>query len=486
MSFIGRADLLRALAGEWHAIREDGRGRFLLVRGRRRVGKSRLIEEFRQRTPAPSVYYTATRQSPSRELRRFTRSFEGSTLPAAASLGGVSFPSWETALTVIGQGSTRDAPPIVVLDEFPYLVDTPDALARRASGGEDIEGVLQAVWDRTLSALPLMLVVVGSDVAMMENLATHGRPLFGRPTREMVVHPFTPLEVQGLTGLSAADALDAHLVVGGFPVLAGGWGAARGVSAYLRRTLADPNAPLVVSAERILDAEFPANLRAREVLEVIGAGETSFTRIQRRTEGMTAANLTSTLRALTAKRVVARDLPFGPRAPVEPRYRIADPYLRFWLRFIGPRRDELDRGRADIVCDEIEAAWTSFRGRAIEPVVREAVARLMPTDALPGARHVGGWWNRTNAIEVGLVGCERAEHPRRVAFIGSIKWRDRSPFVVGDRNALAAQLGTIPGTGAGTRLLAVSRSGVRATGLDAAFGPGDLVAAFGDGGPVTP
>jgi uncharacterized protein len=478
MSFIGRETLLQTLTADWEAVRADGRARFVLVRGRRRVGKSRLVEELLRRTEAPSLYFTATRQALPRELDRFRRVFGAADLPAAAALGEVGFPTWEAALGVIGHGAVRERPPIVVLDEFPYLVKTSRPGGRSTTTDEDIEGVLQTIWDRTLSRLPLLLVVVGSDLAMMDTLAIHGRPLFERPTRELVVDPFTPFEVQGLTGLSASAALDAQLVVGGFPLLAGGWGRAHGVHDYLRRELANPNSPLVVSAERILDAEFPADLRARDVLETVGSGETTFTTIQRRSESMTAAALTNTLKTLQAKRVVVRDLPYGPGAPSEPRYRVTDPYLRFWLRFIGPRRAELDRGRSDVVCDEIEASWMSYRGPAIELVIRDAVARILPCRELPDARYVGGWWNRTNSVEVDLVGGDRTANPRRVAFIGSIKWRERSPFTATDRNALVAQLARVPGTDATTRLVAVSRSGVTADGLDLALGPEELVNAY--------
>ncbi|WP_187363874.1 hypothetical protein [Streptomyces piniterrae] len=79
------------------------------------------------------------------------------------------------------------------------------------------------------------------------------------------------------------------------------------------------------------------------------------------------------LELLTTRRMVAAELPLSTKPSRETRYRIDDPYLRFWLSFIGPGIPAVERGRGDRVLDTIRMSWTSWRGRAIEPVIREAL-----------------------------------------------------------------------------------------------------------------
>ncbi len=71
---------------------------------------------------------------------------------------------------------------------------------------------------------------------------------------------------------------------------------------------------------------------------------------------------------------------------------MTDPYLRFWLQLLGPSMDEIERGRGDLTLARIRENWTSWRGRAGEPLIREALARMLPDGQLPAARVVGGYW----------------------------------------------------------------------------------------------
>lgn len=103
----------------------------------------------------------------------------------------------------------------------------------------------------------MLVVLIGSDEAMMRALSERGRPLYDR-LREMAVRPLSPAAVGELLDLPPAEALEACLAIGGFPVLATEWGAGRGLAAYLREALTDPTSFLVVSAERTLAADRPA------------------------------------------------------------------------------------------------------------------------------------------------------------------------------------------------------------------------------------
>lgn len=342
-----------------------------------------------------------------------------------------------------------------------------------------IEAILQLVWDRTIQRSPVLLIVIGSDRATMESLSQEGRPLYDRP-REMVVEPLSPAAVGDMLGLGPADAMDAHLVTGGFPVLALEWGSGNTLDEYLEDGLHDPTSFLVVSAERSLTAEFPAGARTRAVLSAIGADARANREILQRT-GLSGTVLQEALAVLVAKGVVDRMLPYSATAsPKTARYVVADPYLRFWLRFVGGANiDLIERGRGRVVLERLREAWPTHRGSAIEPLIRQAVERLLPDPRLGDAVHVGGFWTRNNAVEVDLVGGDRTPVASSIAWVGSIKWRETVPFTRGDTAALATSRALVPGTTDETTLVGVSRAGFeKRTGLDLELSPKDLIDAF--------
>jgi AAA+ ATPase superfamily predicted ATPase len=273
-------------------------------------------------------------------------------------------------------------------------------------------------------------------------------------------------------------ATDAYLVTGGYPRLLVEWRRGRSMWDFVAEQLSDENSDLVVVAQRVLSAEFPVEVQARSVLGAIGAGERTFKGIGG-SAGIQATPLSRALRTLRDdKRVVAMDLPVGVRAPDEPRYRVADPYLRFWLRFVEPGIADIARGRPDLAISRIRDSWSEYRGRAVEPIVRQALARLAASDPrLAGAGAVGGYWTRTNDPEIDLVGVDRFPNARRVCFVGSIKWKERAPFNAADLNTLLAVRARLP-SGNDAPVIAVSRSPVAAVGLDATFGPGELLSAW--------
>jgi len=231
-----------------------------------------------------------------------------------------------------------------------------------------------------------------------------------------------------------------------------------------------------VSAERSLAAEFPQQAQARTVLSAIGSGERTFSNIARAAGGISATPLQRALRLLAEKRVIAAELPLSTRPSKDRRYRVADPYLRFWLKLLGPAMPEIERGRGDLTLRRIRGSWTSWRGRTVEPLVREALARLLPAADLPAAPAIGGYWTRTNDVEIDIVGADRAPIAKELLFVGSIKWLENSPFDQHDLASLQRHRAAL--TPEPVPLVAVSRSGIACTGLDAAYGPADLLAAW--------
>lgn len=463
--FVGRDLQLLALQRELDLVRRGGSrpGRALMVRGRRRVGKSRLVEEFIHRAAVPHVYFTASMQKPEQELRLFAEEVAASDLPGATVFADVTPASWEAAMRLLAQALPTDTPSLVVLDELPYLI------------GQDpsYEGMLQKVFDRMLSQRPVLLVGIGSDLAMMAALNEYGRPFHQRAT-ELVVPPLTPLEVGEMLDLAPAESFDAFLVTGGLPLICNEWPPGTTLLGYLEEALSYSTSALLVSAERALAAEFPGDGQPRLVLETVGSGERTFSAIGQKAGNLQQASLSRTLTLLRNKSVVAADAPLSTRPSRETRYRVADAYLRFWLTFLGPHLPEIERGRGDRVLARIGQSWTSWRGRAVEPVIRESLARL-PAAArgqLDGI--VGGYWTRSNDPEVDLVVADRGPVARRVEAVGSIKWLESTPFDGHDLARLISHREKVPGATSETSLIVVSRAGTEVDGV-VALGPEQLL-----------
>lgn len=474
MRFVGRQSYLRWLDEEFERVDSSG-GRFLALRGRRQVGKSRLVTEWLSRRDHPHLYYQALDKPVEQELASFatavSRSSLGS-LPTVAASGAV-WPSWEAALDAVadagGGGPLGAGPGVVVIDELPYLIENDDSF----------EATLQAAWDHRLQHTGILLIVVGSDLSMMDAITSYGRPLYQRIDVQRQIRPLNVAEVGALLEVDPTTAFDTYLMIGGFPKVVASRAEHPDIQSFLETAMEDEAHPLVFTGQQTLMAEFPPHLSPRDILEAIGAGERSFGKIRTRA-GVSQRTLAKGLRQLQHKRVISSDDPccardIGNRS----RYTVVDPYLRFWLRFLADRIPDISRSRGDLVAADIGAAWQSYAGRAIEPLVRDAIERLLPDSRFGGARYLGSYWSRGNRVEVDLTGTTDAGGNDRIEFAGSIKWRERKPFDMTDAAELRELAPEVPGWDTTTRHVGVSRTGfTEEVDLDVALTPDDLIGAW--------
>ena len=153
------------------------------------MGKSALVTEFVRRSGVPSVYFAAAKGAPlTDELAQLTLAIAESDLPRASVARG----------------------------------NSPAALALLAAALPGGAGELQRIWDREVAGKPVLLILLGSDLAMMEQLTEHDQPYYARGT-EFVLHPLNPRDVSSMTGLNAFEAFDAYLISGGLPFIVRDW-----------------------------------------------------------------------------------------------------------------------------------------------------------------------------------------------------------------------------------------------------------------------
>ncbi|MEV6301640.1 ATP-binding protein [Actinoplanes sp. NPDC051861] len=482
--FVGRRSELELLNRQLDAIRRSGEGRAVAVRGRRQVGKSRLVQELCDRAGTPYCFYTAVKGASSTEaVGYFLRALRDSTL--LTSTGRDLLPSqppsggWGDMLRVLA-GVLPDEPSIMVLDELPWISEQ-DAT---------FDGHLQVAWDRLMAGKPVLLLLLGSDLHMMQRFTEYDRPFYGRATN-MLLGPFNLAETAAVTGLSGADAIDAHLITGGLPGIALEWAPGTPPTAFLHEEITNKTSALFTVPEQSLASEFPTPDTARRVLEAVGgAGSRTFSNIAAaagdRGGPVSSGTLSPLLhRLVEEKRILAVDKPLSTRPSKLARYRIADSNLRLYLAVLRDVHQLVLRDRMAAARSVLDGRWSTWRGNAVEPLVRDALAIAAGAGELPWSDtwEVGGWWNRQANPEIDLVGADRVPIASRIAFAGSIKWQD-GPFDRHHLDDLRGSAPLIPGFEPGSSgLVVVSRSGAQlpAGAVDLVWGPDDVVRAWSAG-----
>jgi hypothetical protein len=477
--FVGRTTELALLRKRLERVASSGSGVAVTIRGRRQVGKSRLVQEFCDGAGVPYLYLTATKgAAPSESLSTVLRELRESSLPVAPELlPEVAPATWADTLRTLA-AALPATPSVVVIDELPWLAEQDPVF----------DGALQVAWDRLLSGRPVLLLLLGSDVHMMERLTAYDRPFFGRADA-LVLGPLNPAEVGAALALPPAAAIDAQLICGGLPGILRSWPVGMPPMAFLEQECADPAAPVFGVAESALLGEFPSPDLARRALEAVGSGDRTQANIAatvaNRSGALSSGTLSPLLRQLVEeKRVLAVDQPLSTRPGRPALYRVADPNLRLYLAALREAQELSRRGRPGAAFELVTRRWSSWRGRAVEPLIRESLELAAASGRLPwpGVTTVGGWWNRRFDPELDLVGADRGPIAGRIDFVGSVKWLG-TPVDGRDVGAARHALPAVPGADTDrTGLVIASLSGrapdVDPRAADVWWSPDDVVTAW--------
>ena len=345
----------------------------VVVSGRRRVGKTALLDRFAD--GRRSVFLPGTRAPVHEALRRFEERLRGVLPPEPGDLLDLGhLQTWDAALGYL-LARTRDEPLLVVLDEFPYLCESDPSLP----------STLQARWDHRGEA-QLSVVLAGSHVALMDQLVAADAPLFGRADAHLRLAPFSWREAGLLCGGDdPATWLEAFVTVGGMPRYLQLWDPRHDALANLTELLDGPGAPLGDEGTVVLQELAPGSSAAR-VLELVALGADSFTAV-RTGVGLAPASTSEALSLLENLGLVDRLTPIGedPRRTKRVRYQIRDPFLRLWLSVVVPSREAFELGRGAGVLAANRDRLAASQQQAFAAVVR---------DWLGGQEHstCGPWW----------------------------------------------------------------------------------------------
>jgi AAA+ ATPase superfamily predicted ATPase len=384
--FIGRTQELSRLEQEFGTNRPS----LLIIYGRRRVGKSTLLREAAKNRP--HVLYQATRVTAALNL-------EALKVEIARSLGednllnGLS--DWLGVLTYLAR-KAEDVPGlVVVLDEFPYLVEVDPSLP----------SVLQKFWDSG-SPVPgrLNLALCGSLIAQMEGLLAERNPLYGRQTLAMNVQSLPLRDAAAFfPTYSAEDRILTYGIFGGIPFYLRLCDPGASPAENIVNLLLTDSGPLVDEPNVLLQSELRETQRYASILAAIADGCTKAGEINGRVRDIKdSVSLSPYMERLERMRLVraVRSLDAAPKSR-DRRYFVDDPLLAFWHRFVRPNMSSVAQGfGADVWRHQIVPRLDEIMGTAFEEICREHARRHSQERLSAPAQEIGQIWGADFDIDV--------------------------------------------------------------------------------------
>jgi uncharacterized protein len=383
--FVNRVTELNLL----EKLYSSGKAEFFVLYGRRRVGKTELLARFCE--GKRSVFFVSDLGSELSQRRTLSAAVN-SALYGSDRVGGV-YTSWEDIFLALAQSAENERL-VVVLDEFPYLV----------SSHPPIVTILQRVWDQTLRNSQIMLILCGSYIGMMEETVLgYQAPLYGRRTGQFLLEALQFQDARlFFPHFSLEDQVRAYAIYGGMPAYLHTIQTKDTLKENIQDSILTRGSFLFDEVRFVLQQELREPRNYFAVLQAIAAGKTRLNEIRQATgiEGTTAY-----LDTLQQLHLVERRVPVTETQPHKSRrgiYRLLDPYIRFWFRYVHPNRSQLERGAAQtILNNHVLPQLDLFTGLAFEEVCQQFFWSAGLSGELPFTPlSIGNWWNANEEIDI--------------------------------------------------------------------------------------
>jgi AAA+ ATPase superfamily predicted ATPase len=411
--FVGRQRELALLDRLWDSPSAE----FLVLYGRRRVGKTRLLTHWLEISGARVLYWVAEPTSTYDQLRAFSQTLYNFANPQDPAPEKFAYADWRQAFQQASR-LAQDQRLALFIDEFTYLLAAEAGLA----------GILQNQWDHQLQHSNLLLILSGSHIGMLErHLLAYQAPLYGRATARLQLNPLPYAATRPFfPGYSLDERVTVYAVLGGIPAYWERFAPDRPLEDNLREQFLTAN-NLLQDEPRLLLQDFvndPHNYVA--ILRAIAHNARTPKEIGLYS-GLNDRHVPAYLSRLVETGFVERRVPVTELASSRlGRHYITDPFLRFYYRFLAHRQTQLALGVQDQSLEEIQRHLPDFIGKYTwEELCREWLLRAGGAGVLPMLPdQVGSAWTRQ--AEVDVVGINSMQ---RTLLLGECKWQTRAQGV---------------------------------------------------------
>lgn len=371
--FYGRRTELNAL----NALFESGKFEFAVIYGRRRVGKTMLLNEFCEGRKA--IFFTGIETSVSENLSQLSQ-----TVLEYSGGGGSTFESFEKIFSYIDDLSQKERL-VFVIDEYPYL----------AKAEPSIPSLLQKHIDHVWKKSKMMLVLCGSSMSFMENqVLGYKSPLYGRKTSQLKIQPFDFFESRALcANFTPEQQATLYGALWGVPEYYMHINSKKGLNENLIDLFFRPGGRLFEEPLNLLKQEMRAPATYNAVITAIAQGASRLNEIATKA-GLETGATSNVLSSLMELGIVRREIPATEKSSRKSIYVINDTMYRFWFTFVWNYLTNINRGVGDLVYKKfVEDKVNEYMGHVFEDICLQYLYTEKGLTALPFLpENIGRWW----------------------------------------------------------------------------------------------
>ena len=372
---------------------------FIVIYGRRRIGKTSLIKEFIKDKSA--LFFLATEESESENRNAFksvVSEYIKNPLLAQADIT-----NWEELFSYIVNDVTHDRK-LIIIDEFQYIGKANHAFV----------SILQKIWDTLLSDTNIMLILCGSLVNMMySQTLSYDSPLYGRRTGQIKMKQISFRCYQDFFPTAGQRQLiENYAVTGGVPKYIESFEPYDNVYTAIERCVMSKESYLYEEPAFLLEKEVQDVGSYFSIIKTIASGK------EKQSEIASALNVAQTnlpkyLKTLIDLDILEREVPATEDKPEKSKmglYKIKDNYIRFWFRFIYPYRSYIEMDNTDFVMQKIKAGFVVNHAAYVYEDIcrREYMPALIADDKWDFTpTRIGRWWDRSDT-EIDIVAIDES------------------------------------------------------------------------------
>lgn len=401
--FIGRENELNAL----NKLYNSDKFEFAVIYGRRRVGKTALINEFVK--GKDTVFFTGVETNAKQNLDNLSRSIMEYNTGLWA---GASFNNFQMALEhVFELAKTKRV--VLVIDEYPYV----------ARASKSLASTLQLLIDKNKDTSKLFLILCGSSMSYMEDyVLAYKAPLYGRRTAQFKIKPFEFSEIcRYFKNFSDEDKALAYGIMGGTPQYLMQLDDKLSIEENIKNTHLNPSSSIFEEPNNLLKQEVREPAIYNAVITAIATGSSKMNEISNKIDEDTSVCATY-IKNLITLGIVKKESPYGEKSTRKTIYSIEDNMFRFWYRFVPENTSIISRGAADLAYSRIAPEIPSYMGSVFEDICKQYLWKLLlEGKCAVNFTELGRWWGANpktkSQEEIDIMGTDKD-----TALFAECKW----------------------------------------------------------------